>query len=278
MTNEVRDNEDCQGGSHCPCDDMHSCVPPGSDSAGEAARRIRKLERALKARDEFIALTAHELRNPMTPIIGQVDLLMATVQRPENHCSEQVIARVALLQRLIEDYIERSTTLMDLSRVTTGVPRPVLAEVDLSRLLHKQMERWQPTLDKSFLGLKTTIQDGIVGTCDRLAVEQILDNLLSNAIKYGEHRPIEVSLASDGVAARLTVRDHGIGISEEDQGIIFEPFKRAVFESEHGGFGLGLWVVRQLATSMGGEVSLVSALAQGSAFTVTFPLAAKERL
>ena len=107
---------------------------------------------------------------------------------------------------------------------------------------------------------------------DELAVEQIADNLLSNAVKYGAGEPIEVSLVCDGAEARLTVRDHGIGISEQDQARIFDAFERAVSRREEGGFGIGLWVVRHLVDAMHGEIPVTSGPAEGSTFTVILPL------
>ena len=103
--------------------------------------------------------------------------------------------------------------------------------------------------------LEPSIEGGIFGLLDELAVEQIADNLLSNAVKYGAGEPIEVSLVSDGTKARLTVRDHGIGISEEDQARIFDAFERAVTRREEGGFGIGLWLIRHLVDAMHGENS-----------------------
>ena len=93
-----------------------------------------------------------------------------------------------------------------------------------------------------------------------------------NAVKYGAGEPIGVSLVRHGTAARLTVQDHGIGISEEDQARIFGAFERAVTRREQGGFGIGLWVVRQLVDAMHGEVVVTSRPAEGSTFTVTLPL------
>jgi two-component system, OmpR family, sensor kinase len=103
-------------------------------------------------------------------------------------------------------------------------------------------------------------------------VEQIADNLLSNAVKYGAGEPIEVSLVGDSSKARLTVRDYGIGISEQDQARIFGAFERAVSRREEGGFGIGLWVVRHLVDAMHGEIQVTSRPAEGSTFTVILPL------
>ena len=89
--------------------------------------------------------------------------------------------------------------------------------------------------------------------CDPMAVEQILENLLSNAIRFGPGRPVEVSLGSDGEAAQLSVRDEGVGISDCDQALIFERFHRSRQAKPTGGFGMGLWVTRQLVRAMRGR-------------------------
>jgi K+-sensing histidine kinase KdpD len=92
--------------------------------------------------------------------------------------------------------------------------------------------------------------------------------LSTNAAKYGSGKPIEVALDAKGRRARLTVRDHGIGIAAEDQARIFEPFERAVSTRHYGGFGLGLWIVRQIIESMGGSIRVESVPGEGSTFTV----------
>jgi signal transduction histidine kinase len=94
---------------------------------------------------------------------------------------------------------------------------------------------------------------------------------LSNALKYGAGEPIEVSLVRDETGVRLTVRDYGIGISEADQARIFDAFERAVTRREHGGFGIGLWIVNQLVDTMHGKVHVTSRPNQGSTFTVRLP-------
>ena len=109
--------------------------------------------------------------------------------------------------------------------------------------------------------------------CDRLAVEQILDNLLSNAIKYGAGKPVMVAVLPRADQIVLRVTDNGPGISPEDQARIFERFERVIHQSEQAvGFGIGLWVVRQLAEAMDGKVEVASMPGQGATFTVSLPL------
>jgi len=238
----------------------------------QQARLAAELAQAVRARDEFIAIAAHELRNPMTPILGYAEHLLAVGRRPESEYPEVIIVGLERLVGLIGEYIKRATTLLDVSRITAGKLCAELSLVELSAVMRQAVERHRPEAERSGCRLWPSIEDNVSGLLDQLAVEQIADNLLSNAIKYGAGEPIEVSLGRHGAKAQLTVRDHGIGISEEDQARIFDPFERAVTRREHGGFGIGLWVVRQLVGIMHGEIHVTSCHAEGSTFTVILPL------
>jgi signal transduction histidine kinase len=103
-----------------------------------------------------------------------------------------------------------------------------------------------------------------------------LENLLSNAIRYATGQPIEVALTSDIDSARLSVRDEGIGISDRDQAQIFERFHTLGRKGENGGFGVGLWITRQLVRAMRGEIAVSSNAGVGSTFTVTLPLLSRD--
>jgi signal transduction histidine kinase len=139
-------------------------------------------------------------------------------------------------------------------------------------MMRQAVHRHRAGAERSGCRLEPSIEGEVSGLLDQLAVEQIADNLLSNAVKYGAGEPIEVSLVRNGTKAQLTVQDHGIGISEEDRARIFGAFERAVTRREQGGFGIGLWVVRQLVDAMHGEIHVTSRPAEGSTFTVTLPL------
>jgi signal transduction histidine kinase len=246
---------------------------------GEAAERekrhasvVAELQRAVTARDDFITIAAHELRNPMTPILGLVEHLLVIARRPDSGCAASIITRLERLGLAVEEFVNRATTIMDVSRTTSGTYRAELSATDLSAVVRDAVERYQGLAETAGCRLDVNVEDSVAGALDEVAVGQITDNLLSNAIKYGAGKPIEVSLASDGAKARLTVTDQGIGISAEDQGRLFARFERAVTRREHGGFGIGLWLSRQLAVAMGGEISVASAPGSGSTFTVMLPL------
>lgn len=237
---------------------------------GDLERRIDELSTALRARDSFLTIAAHELRNPMTPIIGQVQRLRRQVTL--RACSlEDVEHSLGLIQWLIELYLKRATTLLDVSRITTGKLRLEITEVMVPDLVRALTAMLEPAVQHVGSTLTVAVEDGLVVRADRLALEQILDNLLLNAIKYGAGKPIEVAAVSDGEKFRLQVRDHGIGMSQPDQQRIFEPFERAIAYDTKAGFGVGLWVVRQLVDAMAGNIRIESTPDVGTTFTVTLP-------
>jgi signal transduction histidine kinase len=236
------------------------------------AARVAELEAELRARDDFLAIAAHELRNPMTPISARLELLLAKARHASGAVPAGLVHGLELLEGLVNAYLRRATTLLEVARASSGKLKLQTAEVDLSALIRQVAANLLPLADSAGCQLRVTVEDGVSAECDPMAVEQILENLLSNAIRFGPGRPVEVSLASDGGLARLSVRDEGVGISDCDQKLIFERFHRSHRANPNGGFGVGLWVTRQLVRAMRGEISLWSRRGAGSAFTVRWPL------
>jgi signal transduction histidine kinase len=110
-----------------------------------------------------------------------------------------------------------------------------------------------------------------VGTWDRMRIDQVVVNLVSNAAKYGGGKPIDVELESGGRGVLLRVRDRGIGIARVDQERIFHRFGRTEPVRHYGGFGLGLWIARQIVEASGGTITVDSTPGQGSTFVVDLP-------
>ncbi len=241
----------------------------------ELRELVAELREAVQARDEFVAIAAHELRNPMTPILMQVSGLAAAARDPRRGRPELLAPRLELLELAVREFVRRSTALLDVSRIAAGNVRIELAEVDLTDVVRGVVERMDVAARMARSRLDTDLQEGVVGSWDRLALEQVTENLLSNAIKFGAGKPVSVALSADGRTARLAVGDHGIGISEGDRAHIFGRFERAVRRREHGGFGIGLWLANQLVTAMGGVITVEGAPGEGSTFTVTLPLVAR---
>src|SRR5262249_4630710 len=162
----------------------------------------------------FIAIAAHELRNPMTPILGYIEHVLEVSRRSEIDCPPAIVTSLERLAGIVDHYIERATTLLNVSRITAGKLQIELSIVDLSATIRHSVDRYQTVAERSGCSLKPNIENDVSGMLDQLIVEQIIDNLISNAVKYGAGKPVEISLLRQGTEARLTVRDNGIGISE----------------------------------------------------------------
>ena len=109
-----------------------------------------------------------------------------------------------------------------------------------------------PAAQTAGCAISLAVQDGVSGSFDRTALEQVIENIVSNAIRYGAGQPINVVLTANGDTVRLAVSDQGIGISESDKARIFDQFQSRE-ATLTGGFGVGLWITRQLVLAMGGK-------------------------
>ena len=243
----------------------------GGTEPEELCRRIVELTEAVAARDAFIAVAAHELRNPMTPMVGQIELLLMGL-RSGRYSLEQVEQRIGRIRMAMDQYVRRATALLDVSRLTSGQFRLDPTACDLGTLVHEVVETFAEAARYGGSPITVTVPDRLPGVWDRLAMEQIIDNLVSNAVKYGDRQPVEVGLEARGTWVRLVVRDHGPGIAVQDRERIFGRFERAVGPDERrSGFGVGLWVVGQLVAAMQGSIVVEDAPGGGSAFTVSVP-------
>src|SRR4051812_19944222 len=237
----------------------------------ELQQRNAELTAAVAARDTFISLAAHELRNPMTPMIGQIDLLLRGL-RAGRYSPEQIEQRLERVQLVISRYLKRAATLLDVSRITTGKLILAPSPFDLSDLVRETVEAFAAAARHAGAQIDIDAPASLPGTWDRLAMEQIIDNLVSNAIKYGAHRPVVICAEDHGDNVCIRVRDHGPGIPADARSRIFGRFERAVGpEERRSGFGVGLWVVGQLVNAMGGTIRVDDAQGGGSVFIVNLP-------
>jgi two-component system OmpR family sensor kinase len=214
---------------------------------------------------EFLATMAHELRNPMTPILGQVHLLRAIV-REEGPLPAKLSRGLERLEAAVEVFMRRATTLLEVSRIASGHLELHPAPADLSALTTETIERYAPLAAMARTSITLNAPPSVTGFWDKGALEQILENLISNAFKYADQKPIDVAIVCDKDKVRIDVRDRGIGM--ENPEFVFDKFLKA---ESSGGFGVGLWVVRHLCEAMEGSVRVKSKPGHGSTFTVTLP-------
>ena len=243
-----------------------------TDREAALEARVAQLEDELRARDDFLAIAAHELRNPMTPISARLELLLNKLRRSPAGLPDGLLQGLERLERLVDAYLRRARVLLEVSRINSGNLHLQSTEVDLSALVRQVVSNMMPLAELAGCHVRADIREGITARGDPMAVEQIVENLLSNAIRYGPGRPIEVALSVDDGSARLSVRDEGIGIAQQDQADLFEHYGSARRSKPRGGLGIGLWLTRRLVRAMCGEITVSSFPSGGSTFTVEFPL------
>ncbi len=228
-----------------------------------------ELLQAVRMRDEFLSVASHELRTPLTTLALQSEALLGD-------CADETVAvdatkvhrRARVLVRQTQRLQALVDSLLELSRLAAGRMRLAVTDCDLAEIVHGVVERVDSA---SRARITLTIEGKTTGRWDRVRVEQVITNVLSNAIKFGRDEPVEVQVLGAGPQVAVTVRDHGIGIAQEDQQRIFQQFERGVSERVYGGLGLGLWIARALMDAMRGSIVVDSALGSGAAFVLTFP-------
>lgn len=230
----------------------------------ENSRLYRATQDAVHAREEFLAVAAHEIRGPLTSIRLTLEMLRDG-QGPNDKLIDMIARAERRLARLVDE-------LLDLGRVHGGRLQFVLEEVDLAQVVRDVAARMAPELTKSGSALSIRIDRDAVGTWDRSRVDQIVTNLVSNAIKFGLGKPIEITVGVRDGTATLTVTDQGIGIHKEMLEKIFEPFERAVPARHYGGLGLGLYIVRSIVRGLGGTINVRGAPGEGATFEITLPI------
>jgi PAS domain S-box-containing protein len=234
-----------------------------------------QLMKAVRDRDDFLSIASHELRTPLTTLRLEIERLRRSLKlrAEEALASGKLNRNVDVAGTQTERLVALVENLLDVSRLASGRLEMHRAEFDLSDLVADIVGRMRPALEAARCTVEIE-QAKVVGKWDRLRLEQVLSNLLSNAIKYGAGNPVEVRLKQGHAFARLEVKDHGIGIAPEDHDRIFQRFERAASGAHYGGFGLGLWISREIVLALGGSIELESALGSGSTFTVLLPLTA----
>jgi len=229
-----------------------------------------ELAQALHTREDFLAIAGHELKTPLTALLMHVQGLQAG--RRAKISAAKLDERLEKASRAGDRLASLIDQMLDVSRISAGRLQLEREDVALDTLIREVCDRFSEQAARAGSAIVLEIQPRVQGSWDRLRLEQVVTNLVSNAVKYGKGNPIAVSLEVAAGRAVIQVRDHGIGILPGQQQKIFERFERAVGPREFGGFGLGLWITRQIVEASGGEVTVESEPGVGSLFTVRLPL------
>ena len=241
-------------------------------------RAVEDANRAMAAKSEFLSRMSHDIRTPINAILGMLDIAEKYHEDYArlDDCAHKIRSAANHLLSLVND-------VLDMNRLENGQAKLVEAPADLNELIRDCVIMTQTQAERDGLTMTTdhiTVEHNRV-RCYALQLRQILINLLSNAVKYNRPggnitlRADELYCNGKTVTVQYTVRDTGIGMSEEFQQHIFEPFtqENPGARTKYTGSGLGLSIVRELVERMGGTIQLESQLGEGSLFIVTLSFA-----
>lgn len=237
-------------------------------------RLQRTAQDAIRGRDDFLAVAAHELRTPLSALQLSLQLLHRKSTKPDaltlptelvRHHLDSSLRQLGRLRKLLD-------TLLDVSRMGQWQLELERDAVELSELVEELCLRFEPEVRATGSPLHVNVLEPVVVRGDRLRLEQVMTNLVSNALKYGKGNPVRVSLWREDLHAALSVEDAGIGIAQEDRDRIFGRFERATGERKGDSFGLGLHIAKQIVSAHAGSIDVKSTPGEGSTFTVRLPL------
>ncbi|MDD9717596.1 response regulator [Dinoroseobacter sp. PD6] len=236
-----------------------------------------RAEDASRAKSRFLAAMSHEIRTPMNAILGFAQLLrLSDLDEKRRGHVDAIIAAGGQLMNLLTD-------LLDLSHMETGRMRIESRATDLMPLLDQVADWWYSSVSDKGLTLQVEIDDRMPARVltDPVRLQQVLNNFMANALRYTDRGTItlrvrEISRSDSFSRLRLEVEDTGIGISEEQQALLFRPFVQieSDFGKDRGGWGLGLSICHNIAAAMSADIGVTSQPGAGATFhfELTLPL------
>lgn len=230
----------------------------------------------LQNRIDFISMVSHELKTPVTTAKGYAQLLMAMLQENRSLSPDLLQESLSRIHYQIDRIALLVRSLLESAHLEHGSPGLADETVALDKLL-AEVIRYLRFVNPG-RELKLQAEEGIMVKADRNRIEQVLINLVNNALKFSaDDRPVDIRLAADRCTreATLEVEDRGIGIEVSEQQKIFQRFYRSPGRGLRGekGFGLGLYLVKQLISRLEGSIQVHSVLGKGSCFIIRLPLA-----
>jgi signal transduction histidine kinase len=243
---------------------------PAGDGLVAVVRDVRERYVAERARLDFLSMVTHDIKGPLTVILGYTELLSDPDERPSPAILADTLGRIResgeQIHALVSNFVE-------LARIEAGAHRVELHPVDLGEVVGRLVANHAPRARRK--GVELVLAPGAVPLVpgDRPQLERVLLNLLGNAIKYtpkGGRIVLRMDASDDAIT--VAVQDTGPGIAADDLGGIFERYRRAP-ASRVEGVGLGLFIARTIARAHGGDVEVVSTPGEGSTFTLRLPRA-----
>lgn len=241
----------------------------------EMEAKTRELERLNELKNRFVGIAAHDLRTPLTAVIGYSDLMLLEHGGDGRGCEREMLESIGrsgrFMLRLVND-------LLDIAAIEAGSVRLDVAPTDLVALVRANVELNAMVAARKSIAVELD-HDGsaLVAAVDPVKLEQVLNNVVGNAVKFSPpQRRVIVRLRGEGRMATIVVTDEGPGIPPGELDRMFEPFQTTSVKSTGGekSTGLGLAIVKKIVTAHGGEIRAESAVGRGTTITIALPLPA----
>ncbi len=243
-----------------------------SREIGQQKELEDSLNQALKLRDDFISITSHELKTPLTSIKLQLQMLLRSSDVPtggtgaKHQNIDNLLDQVNALQRLIDD-------LLSVTRIRTGKLDIDRQREDLGQLILTHLRSYESLFREAQCELSVDVSAETYVSCDRYRIEQVLHNLYTNAMKYSPGCRVEIHLTKVDGSAVFSVIDHGPGVPGDKQESIFKLFERGAHTPSIRGLGIGLFISRTIIEEHHGFLALENTPGSGATFKVILPLA-----
>jgi two-component system phosphate regulon sensor histidine kinase PhoR len=251
-------------------------LPPASDGRSTAliVQDVSELHRVEQDRLAIIAAVSHELRNPLTAVLGRTEMLLES-EGLSPRAREQITVIDAAGERMLRLVTDNLEQVHGIS-ATPATKAPV----DVQRVLHASVESFLPAADVAGVELRLDTHDELLCAADAFRLRQVFDNVLTNAVKYTPaDGAITVGATADASMLRIDVADTGIGIEPDDLPRVFEPYYRGQIARDSGivGSGIGLGIVREIVEDHGGLVTVTSEPAVGTTVSVHLPRLSRDQ-
>jgi signal transduction histidine kinase len=225
-----------------------------------------RLRETARARDEWLTVVSHELRTPVTALALSLQSLIRGL--PSLGTNPKVQTTEKHLQRVMQQ-VEH---LIDVADLASGHPLTLSKmELDLSELAFAIISEEREKAERLGCVLSLEASEPVIGRYDRIRLRQLSSHLLDNAFKFGAGKPVQMSVGRDTARAFIRVIDHGSGVAACEAERVFGRFERAAPTQSYGGFGLGLWMARQIVSAHSGSISLAPTEGGGTTVTVLLP-------
>lgn len=228
---------------------------------------------AIEVRDEFLAIASHELRTPLTPLKMQIQSIARQINN-DNYSSltpERLMKMVETSDRQISRLSVLIDDLLDVTRISAGKLSLNKEHFSMKEMITEVIAQYSHQLKYTKSTVEFIVKEDMIGSWDKVRIEQVIINLLTNASKYAPNELILITLSTFNDSIRVEVKDKGPGISQENKERIFKRFERVSDKSNIGGLGLGLYICKQIVEAHKGNIYVESELGKGSVFTLELP-------